>query len=171
MNNPALVLPDVRYKESYLSALSEYNAEGRFPELSQEEIANDFESYVEKIKGYARGEHLPEGHVPDTHYWLVEGDEYIGQTSVRHSLTDHLREIGGHIGYVIRPSKRKQGYGKLILKLGLEKAKEMGIKNVRVTCDVDNLGSRKIIEANGGVFENSVPHEGFPDKARFWIDL
>jgi len=99
----------------------------------------------------------------------VEGDEYIGRLDIRHHLTEHLRQIGGHIGYGIRPSKRRQGYGRLILKLGLEKAKEMGIEKVLVTCDVTNVGSRKIIEANGGVMENEIQVDGSPDKARFWI--
>ncbi len=168
--SPQLSLPDVRFKDSYLSALVEYHKEGRFLE-HKEEIANDFPAFVEKEKSKSRGENLPEGFVPETEYWLVDGDEYIGGLNIRHRLSDHLREIGGHIGYSIRPSKRKQGYGKLILKLGIEKAKEMGFEKVLLTCDVTNDGSRKIIEGNGGVLENVVPHEGNPDKARFWIDI
>jgi predicted acetyltransferase len=171
MKNPTLILPDVRFEESFLHALAEYHEESRFLEHKEEEIAGNFLAFVEKEKSKARGENLPEGFVPETEYWLVDGDEYIGGLSIRHRLSDHLREIGGHIGYSIRPSKRKQGYGKLILKLGIEKAKEMGFEKVLLTCDVTNDGSRKIIEGNGGVLENVVPHEGNPDKARFWIDL
>lgn len=163
--------PDVRFKESFLSALREYHAEERFLQDNEEEIAENFSVFVESEKGKARGENLPPGFVPETRYWLVQGGEYIGETGIRHYLTPHLLQIGGHIGYVIRPSKRKQGYGKLILKLGLEKAKEMGIEKALLTCDVTNEGSRKIIEGNGGVFENAVPNPGNPDKARFWIDI
>lgn len=166
-----LSLPDVRFKESYLSALHEYHEEGRFLEDKPEEISADFETYVEKEKGKARGENLPPGFIPETRFWLVDGNEYVGETGIRHYLTPHLLQIGGHIGYVVRPSKRKLGYGKLILKLGLEKAKEMGIEKVLLTCDITNEGSRKIIEGNGGVFENAVPNPGNPDKARFWIDV
>ena len=169
--NAALHLPDIRFKDSYLAALAEYHAEGRLLEESEEDLANDFLAYVEKEKSKARGENLQKGFVPQTEYWLIDGGEYIGGLYIRHRLTDHLLAIGGHIGYGIRPSKRKQGYGKIILKLGLLKAKELGIEKVLLTCDVTNLGSRKIIEGNGGVFENTVPHEGNPDKARFWIDL
>lgn len=171
MNNPVLVLPDVQYKESYLSALHEYIVEGRESEERFKEVENSFNVFVEKELSKAHGENLPEGFVSETRFWLIDGKEYIGDLRIRHRLNDHLMEIGGHIGYGIRPSKRKQGYGKLILKLGLEKAKEMGIKNVRITCDVTNEGSRKIIEANGGVLDGVVAHEGFPDIARFWIDI
>jgi len=168
---PILQLPDIRYKDSYLAALREYVEEGREIEERLKEAEADFDAFVEKEKSKARGENLPSGFVPETRLWLVEGAEYIGDLHIRHRLTDHLREVGGHIGYGIRPSKRKQGYGKLILKLGLEKAKEMGLEKVLLTCDITNIGSRKIIEANGGVFENQVPNEpGLPDKVRFWFD-
>ena len=150
-----LSLPDVRFKESYLDALREYHAEERFLTDDAGAISKDFSAFVEAEKGKARGENLPSGFIPETRYWLVDGDEYIGEAGVRHYLTPHLLQIGGHIGYVIRPSKRKQGYGKLILKLTLEKAKEMGIEKALLTCDITNEGSRKIIEGNGGVFENA----------------
>lgn len=165
-----LVLPDVRYKDSYLAGLREYHEEGRFLDEKIEKLENDFGSYVQKQLKKAKGENLPEGYVPETRLWLIDGEECVGDLGIRHTLTDHLLKIGGHIGYSIRPSKRKRGYGKLILELGLLRAKEMGFDRVLLTCDVTNVGSRKIIEANGGVFENQIPVDGAPDKARFWID-
>lgn len=164
-----LVLPDALYKESYLAAFRELQAEGVTTDTAWLKPEENFEGFVEKLKSQARGENLPEGFVAHTEYWLVDGKEYIGGLDIRHMLTDHLRMIGGHIGYSIRPSKRRRGYGKLILKLGLAKAKEMGMEKVLVTCDVSNAGSRKIIEGNGGALEDTVPNPGHPDKARFWI--
>jgi predicted acetyltransferase len=166
-----LISPNARFKESYLAALREYHSEGRDVDRSISEIESDFDGFLEKEKGKTRGENLPAGYVPQTEYWLVDGDEYVGGLVIRHRLNEHLLQIGGTIGYAIRPSKRKQGYGKLILKLGLEKTKEMGMDKVLLTCDVTNEGSRKIIEGNGGVLENVVSNPGFPDKARFWIDI
>ena len=91
--------------------------------------------------------------------------------SIRHTLSDHLREFGGHIGYEIRPSARRRGYGTLILKLALERARELGISPVLVTCDVDNLGSRGVIEANGGELEGEFEVPQYHDKPirRYWI--
>ena len=64
--------------------------------------------------------------------------------------------FGGHIGYWVRPSERGRGYGKLMLRLALPKARRLGIHNALVTCDLGNTASRKVIEANGGVFKNQV---------------
>ena len=51
-----------------------------------------------------------------------------------------------------------------------EKAKELRIKDVLVTCDATNTGSKKVIEANGGKFESQVKGTaGKPDKLRYWI--
>ena len=151
-----LVLPSAQYKRSFIEAVKEYQQEGgsddrskRYGDLSVSALEMDFDAYVEKEKSHALGKNLPEGYVPETTYWLVDGGEFIGRVSIRHRFTEHLRQIGGLIGYDIRPSKRKQGYGAKILALALPRAKEIGLHKVLVTCDATNVGSRKIIEKNG----------------------
>ena len=115
---------------------------------------------------------LPPGWVAETVLWLVDNDIFIGRASIRHSLNEHLLKIGGHIGYFIRPSMRRRGYGKSILNLALIEAKKMGLQKVLVTCDETNTGSRKIIEANGGVLENIVENGlDMPPKRRYWITI
>lgn len=172
-----LVLPTVKYKDSFLEALQEYSQETHddrldLLSLNPEELRDDFGSYVTRLLEESDGKHLPKGYVPQSTYWLIDGDTFVGRASVRQMLTPELLRIGGHIGYDVRPSKRKMGYGKEILKLALPKAKELGIAKILVTCDETNIGSKKIIEANGGVFENSEPQgNGLPDKLRYWITL
>ncbi len=167
-----LVRPSVEYRDSYLAALREFQAEGRLGDMDAEAIARDFPGFVRKLLGQADPANVAPGRVPDTVLWLVDGDTYIGRASVRHELNDNLRRIGGHIGYQIRPAMRRRGYGKEILRLALPYAREIGLARVLVTCDEDNVGSKKIIEANGGVFENAVEK---PDSGvrtlRYWIDL
>lgn len=167
-----LVQPSVRYKDSYLESIREAQAEGRKTEFDVELAEKDFERFVRELNERAEGKHLPEGFVPETVYWLVGGGEYVGRLSIRHRLTAHLLKIGGHIGYDIRPSKRQQGYGTEILRLGLMEAKKMGLERVLLTVDEGNIASRKIIEKNGGVLENSVPNpETGINKLRFWITI
>ena len=57
------------------------------------------------------------------------------------------------------------------MRLGLEKARDLGLRRVLVTCDETNIGSKKIIEYNGGVFENAVEAESPIKKLRYWIDI
>lgn len=96
----------------------------------------------------------------------------MGRLAIRHSLNDFLLKIGGHIGYGVVPQFRRMGYAKKMLELALPIAKELGVTKVLLTCDDNNLGSIKTIEANGGQLENTVASgDGKPLKRRYWIDL
>lgn len=72
--------------------------------------------------------------------------------------------MGGHIGYDIRSSARRRGHATRMLRDMLPVAHGLGIDPVLITCDTDNTVSRKVIEANHGVFEDE--REG---KLRFWV--
>jgi predicted acetyltransferase len=171
---PFLSRPDTQYKASYLEALNEFHLEGRHLDEDYGQVRNNFERYVQVQRDRADVERIPQGWVPESYFWLIDNDEYIGTTRLRHHLTAGLRQYGGHIGYEIRPSKRMQGYGKEILRLALLEARKYGITRALVTCNRDNVGSRKIIEANGGVFEgeDSVWSGGYAiHERRYWIDI
>jgi predicted acetyltransferase len=104
-----------------------------------------------------------------TELWLADGpelDRFLGRVSLRHELTEMLFEWGGHIGYVVRPSARRQGHASAALVGMLEVCRQRGIDPVLVTCDVDNTGSRRTIEAAGGRYEDTRL-----GKLRFWVDL
>ena len=114
---------------------------------------------------------VPEGWVPATLYYLVDGEGHVaGALDLRHFLNQGLLEFGGHIGYGMSPAYRGRGWAPLMLALGLEKAKALGIHRALVTCNDDNLPSAGTIEACGGVLENVVLEEGKPLR-RYWIDL
>jgi predicted acetyltransferase len=72
----------------------------------------------------------------------------VGIGKLRHYLNDKLRAVGGHIGYTIRPSERSKGYGVLILRELLTKAKHKGIEEALITCHETNTASRRVLEAN-----------------------
>jgi predicted acetyltransferase len=164
--------PTSQYKDSFLEGLREFHLEGRLLQYDVQRLARDFEGFLQHLRNQQRPQTVPPGFVPHTDLWLIDGNEYIGQLSIRHELNDLLFKMGGHIGYQVRPSKRRQGYGKTILRLGLQKAQEMGLPRALVTCDENNVASKKVIEYNGGRFENAVEVEGSPvKKLRYWIDL
>lgn len=162
-----LVKPSVKYKRSYLRALRESIHETQVTRIKDPQ--GDFPLFVRRYKDFAEGKNLPRGYVPASMYWLVDRNTFIGWVDIRHRLTPKLRRFGGHIGYWIRPRMRKQGYGKVILRLGLKKAKLMNIKKVLVTCDLKNIPSRKIIESNGGIFFDVIRLESGKKERRFWI--
>lgn len=99
-------------------------------------------------------------------------NKVLGFLQVRHEFNDYLSKFGGHIGYSVRPSERRKGYAKEMLKMALPFCREIGIDKVLVTCIDGNIGSEKTILANGGVYESTV-HEPYDNKdlKRFWITL
>jgi predicted acetyltransferase len=167
-----LVRPSRRHRDSFLEASKEFPDDEDTLVYEREHAARDFDGFVASVAAWSTGELLPRGWVASSTFWLVDGEDYIGSINIRHELTDWLLRFGGHIGYAVRPSRRRQGYGTLMCKLALDKAREIGLARVLITCDADNTGSRRIIEANGGVFEDAVPQaDRSVPKRRYWIDL
>lgn len=118
--------------------------------------ADSYEEFQEKLKenvNISKGIGLLSWMVPQMIYWLYVDGKPVGYGKFRYYLTDKLRELGGHIGYCIRPSERKKGYGTILLGEILKKARKKGLEEVLLTCDEDNIGSRKVIENNGGTLE------------------
>ena len=165
-----LIEPSLQFIESYKSALAEFGREGISGFWKFFGPVDDAEKYLWNIKRYRHRGGLPDDLVPATVYWLVEGDEFIGHVSIRHELNAALEQQGGHIGYAIRPSKQRQGYGSRLLELALPKAKKIGIQRALLTCDKSNVASRKIIEKNGGLLADEISVNG-NEVLRFWISL
>ncbi len=113
---------------------------------------------------------VPEGFVHSDYFWITSDDPapatVVGFIAVRHSLNDFLLDQGGHIGYSVRPSRRREGHASRALGLALVRAAELGLDRVLVTCDDDNVGSARTIESQGGVLEDI---RGV--KRRYWIEL
>jgi predicted acetyltransferase len=84
--------------------------------------------------------------------------------ALRHRLNDKLLEVAGHIGYDVRPTARRRGHATAMLREALPHAAAIGIDQVLLTCDEDNVGSYKTIESNGGVMEDI--RQG---KRRYWL--
>ena len=110
--------------------------------------------------------------MPENEFWLVSENRVLGRVKLRHRLLPALEHEGGHIGYDIRPLERQKGYGTLLLKLTLLKAKELGLNRVLLTCDTDNIGSAGIIEKNGGVLSGqAISKKSGKPISQYWIEL
>ncbi len=174
MTAPQLIPPDIRYRDSYVAAMRE----GLHLEQPKEEdillAEKDFDTYLKRRNDLSRPVILPSGkkvkRLPQIDFWLVEGTQFLGMTSLRPQLNDELRKRGGNIGYAVRKSERRRGYGKLILQLALPEAQKAGLEKVLITCHDENLGSIKIIEGAGGVLQDKIRIEGLPiPERRYWI--
>lgn len=168
-----LALPHPRFHASFLGFVAELVAEGRAGDRSMIgqdiaewsgawELPEGFASYVAQVR--ARADVADPGFVTHTTWWWVEAAEVLGRIDLRHDLTEHLREVGGHVGYDVRPSARRRGHATAMLAAVLPQAARRGIEAVLVTCDHDNVASRRTIERNGGVLEDR--HGA---KLRYWV--
>ena len=127
---------------------------------------DDPRKWVDYCRSLKDPDHVPAGSVPATQYIFVreEDNKIVGMLQIRHYLDDYCEKFGGHIGYSVIPSERRKGYATLMLKSALPACKKLGIDKVLITCIDSNVGSRKTILANGGIFD-SVVYE--PDKKVF----
>jgi predicted acetyltransferase len=112
-----------------------------------------FGEFINSRIKMANGIDLNPKYVPQCTYWLFRDDFPIGMSKLRIRLTNDLLIEGGNIGYGIRPSERKKGYGSKILELTLDRARRKGLDTVLLTCDELNIASKKTIERNGGKLE------------------
>ncbi|MTI47939.1 GNAT family N-acetyltransferase [Sporosalibacterium faouarense] len=124
----------------------------------------DFSNFLQDNIEMSKGIGLKSEYVSQTMFWLMVNNKPVGIGKLRHYLNEHLREHGGHIGYCIRPSERGKGYGNIILKELLKESKKKGITEVLLTCNEDNVPSRKVIEYSKGILEEV--NEGV---CKYWI--
>lgn len=97
------------------------------------------------------------GEIPCTLYFLLnDSGEILGGIEINHAATHR-----GHLHAGIAPWNRSKGYGSTMLKLALEKCREMKFDRVEICTRRDNIGAIKTILNNGGklieeFFENGV---------------
>lgn len=173
MDKIILVKPDlsyadeiIKYKEESLAESPIINGSAGLDRLSSIEI------WLQELKKRSCEDTVPKGLVPSSTYLAVrEKDNYIvGMIDIRHYLNEYLTQVGGNIGYGVRKTERNKGYAKQMLKLALEKCKELKIKKVLITCDEDNIASEKVILSANAKLEDIRNVDG-ENKKRFWIDL
>ncbi len=130
----------------------------------------DYPHFVARCQNYQQ---VDPGKVPQLDFFLLrDGATILGWSGLRLWLTPDLEDIGGHIGYRIRPTERRKGYGTRLLAMTLIEARKFGLRDVLLTCDSDNAGSRRVIERNGGELasERISPRSGVL-VARYWINV
>ena len=173
MDKIILVKPDLSYADEIIKYKEESLAESPIINGSAGlDRFSSIEDWLKELKKRSCEDTVPKGLVPSSTYLGVrEKDNYIvGMIDIRHYLNEYLTQVGGHIGYGVRKTERNKGYAKQMLKLALEKCKELKIKKVLITCDEDNIASEKVILSVNAKLEDIRNVDG-ENKKRFWIDL
>jgi predicted acetyltransferase len=165
-----LVRPERKYEASWMAGLREFEDKGINGFWNVPFKPVNIGEYVQRTEDHSYGKNIPENWMPATTFWLIDEDDVVGHVNVRHVLVEWSHRIGGHIGFAIRPSAWRKGYGRKILELALLEARTIGLSKVLVTCNDTNLGSIKIIESNGGRFQDINEVKGEMVR-RYWIEI
>lgn len=176
--NPVKIIlkrPSLEYAKQILDYQAEFTRNEEFMHGSGYlEMSTSIEEFItNSIQGEKEVKVDRSYFVEATQFLIIEQEtnELVGMIQIRHRLNQTIAVIGGHIGYSIRKSKRKQGYAKAALRLALKYCKEeLHLLHILITCEQPNIASRKTIISQGGVKEDEVL---FGEKMieRYWIDL
>jgi predicted acetyltransferase len=156
---PHLILPTTAVRDSYLAGETEAAIQEGLSTGWLREAAADFAGFVERRRTVREL-----WDVPVTELWFVDGTTYLGTVIIRHRLTPALERSGGHIGYHVVPRHRRRGHATQMLAQALAVCQQLGLRRVLVTCAEGNLGSRRVIEANGGALDRIMDGE-----AHYWL--
>jgi predicted acetyltransferase len=170
-----LMMPSHTHARSYQAAIDEgYQPDPAAPKLDG--TAGSLEAHIAWLNEQGGRVVLPDGSVtermPHVQLWLTHAYTFIGRVNIRFRLTPELQVWGGHIGYAIRPSFRRRGFGTHLLGLAIPTARAAGLGGLLLTCLDTNIASIKIIEANGGKRIGAGPHRWQPELTalRYWIE-
>lgn len=121
-------------------------------------------------------------HKAPTYYFRMvhvgSGDE-LGTTNLRVESAPHIELYAGHVGYTVHPTHRGHRYAARSLRLLLPLAGKLGLNPLWITCDPDNIASRRSCELAGAQFvqivdvpEKCVIHRsGHKQKCRYRLDI
>jgi predicted acetyltransferase len=156
---------DPLWRASYMEALREGFVCGGESPMGADELAAaeaDPDAHFVQMLAQSGFVDTPYGRVervPGPKLWAVDGTDFVGMASIRPRMANpFLADFGGHIGYGVRPSRRRQGFAKMLLRASLTVCAALGVGAVFVSAKDWNTASRRTIESCGGRLVDVVPY-------------
>lgn len=168
------VKPDLTYFEQYKEMYYEWFGQEHINPWffkTKCDTLEEFADFIQMLDECEKGNADKQYASQTAYFALDENGRLIGGVSIRHYLTVDGYYFGGHIGYGVRASERKKGYGTEMLNLALQEAKRLKINKVLLTALETNIASNKVIQKCGGVFENKVKDSDGSIINRYLIDV
>lgn len=167
-----LLRPSMNYSQQVLEYKKEFLENG--DTLAGSSYLERYENYEDWLKFVLDNENENTKHTQVTASVFLavreEDNRLVGIINIRHALNNYLFNYGGHIGYSVRKDERRKGYAKEMLKMALEKCRNLGMNKILLTCNADNIASAKTIKYCGGILENEVQEEDVLVQ-RYWVEL
>lgn len=174
-----LVKPSKRYLPAFLRVVKDYKADtNQFKEVQIGKLIaaideGKADEYIKGLRDAEWGIGLPDGYVPSTSFWLMDDDNWVGAFAIRHRLTSHLEQEGGHIAGNISPKYRGKFSSFVGIKLILDKARKLGLKRVLITCHENNKASYRAITGLMKLYGGEQLKDTFVDghgEHRVWVN-
>lgn len=157
------------YIEEFYAYGSEIHGSGGLDRYLKE---FSYKEWLNKVQSDIDVANVPSDRVPAyTYFYVDDDDRIVGMANIRLELNDFLLREGGHIGYSIRPTERRKGYGAGMLLGAVTFCKRIGLNKILVTCDKVNVASAGVAKKCGGKLENEFFSETYQEIVqRYWIE-
>ena len=179
-----LVAPDVRWIDDHLQSCHHPLTKAHMPQHANATK----ETFMEFLRSHPGGRQAPQPAqdlVPAYHFWMHVAPHFgrvlpiAGAVGLRIGNTLNIELYFGHIGYHVYPAARGHRYAQRACRLLFPLARAHGFSSLWITCNPDNIPSRRTCERLGGTLVNIVPlpldnvlyTQGDRDKCRYRIDI
>lgn len=174
MNEIILIKPTIEYSDDIMKYRQEFlDTNDYLAGCANLKDCLSAEEWLKNVDMLENENNCPPGYAPATIYIAVRlsDNKIVGTTDFRHHINHPVLGLwGGHIGYSVRAAERGKGYAKEMLRQNLQKCKDFGFDKILITCNPQNIASKKTILANGGQFEKEIDVDGKKHR-RYWIYL
>src|SRR5260221_2201010 len=174
-----LVSPAERWIDGLLDTLND----PRTLDMSPADAALSREQLVRFVRDFPLGRQ--NGEIPAYHFWMRLRPGYgapveiAGGIGLRVAHTENITRYLGHVGYNVYPPARGHQYGRRAVQLLRTFARRLGINPLWITCNPENIASRRTCERAGGTLveivnlptDHPLYEKGERAKCRFRFDL